>query len=677
MGDCMSMLFLQYIWIENWKNLKKKGFNFSERYKFSFDSEGILAYESNTKKYVKNVFGENVDITAVVGQNGTGKTSIFEFLMRIFDKKTIPTNCIIVFCKSDNSLIAYHTGILKEFSDGIYEMNKDSDGKYYLNEEVVPNTVYYTSAFNYEQYNQEFNNIYNYSLANQFNKYSYSAKVKKDDFRKLTDINENHFQIIHNQLDFIHNHGEFFEKFGVRKPMKFDVYLKNSSNNALLDMVDQYYAEKKEAMEQIKIKSSFSDEASKIYQSYVDECERMESEFNIKLICEQFISDNSSINIEKNVNKIAVELMNSFISELKDYNKWFFDIMSSDSECFSFFRYINNIYTKTKEDNTGFVLLKRIKIFFESFKPFALKTSISFLSPPHENEELWHFWNTEKYTNFINFLVEFIEESDGYVNWDLDAHISIDIDNSEANEINAIRFYDEYAKIGKVNNFLSFSYGLSSGEMALLNMYSGLYEAISNIAVNRKNDKKPEHILLLIDEADMLFHPEWQQKYIDSLVNFMKMVSEGLYIQVFIATHSPIMLSDIPKQNILYLTDEFSIMPPETFCANIFQLFRYSFFLDESAIGSFAEKKLKDIICRIDTIDFKNGDNLHTEIESLQKEIGLIGDSFLRRKIEDRYYSKLANVRELSNANIIKKLQKKMDELQQQITKLKKEDGNE
>lgn len=99
--------------------------------------------------------------------------------------------------------------------------------------------------------------------------------------------------------------------------------------------------------------------------------------------------------------------------------------------------------------------------------------------------------------------------------------------------------------------------------------------------------------------------------------------------------------------------------------------------MDESAIGTFAEKKLKSIIHKIDTIEQNADNNLDIETELIQKEIKLIGDPLIRRKIEERYYSKLANVRELSNEDKIKVLQKQMSELQKQIAELEKKDDSD
>ena len=107
----------------------------------------------------------------------------------------------------------------------------------------------------------------------------------------------------------------------------------------------------------------------------------------------------------------------------------------------------------------------------------------------------------------------------------------------------------------------------------------------------------------MIDEADMLLHPEWQRKFINTLVSFFKPFSENFTIQLLIATHSPIMLSDIPKQNVLFLNNLDDGIKEcdgcDTFASNIFQLFREGFFIGDTGIGVYAEKKLKEIVDHI------------------------------------------------------------------------------
>ena len=78
---------------------------------------------------------------------------------------------------------------------------------------------------------------------------------------------------------------------------------------------------------------------------------------------------------------------------------------------------------------------------------------------------------------------------------------------------------------------------LSSGQYAMLSMFARLYDASRNMV------KKPEVdlTLLLIDESELYFHPQWQKDWITVLVSGLKKLFDQHQrtIQVILTTHSP------------------------------------------------------------------------------------------------------------------------------------------
>ena len=59
---------LIYLYIEKYKNIEKQGFNFSPCFRCRFEG-GVLSVE---EREYKSIFPENINITAIVGKNGSG-----------------------------------------------------------------------------------------------------------------------------------------------------------------------------------------------------------------------------------------------------------------------------------------------------------------------------------------------------------------------------------------------------------------------------------------------------------------------------------------------------------------------------------------------------------------------------------------------------------------------------
>ena len=79
---------LVYLWVEDYKNIQKQGFNFSPRFRCEYDEKtnelNIVDKDETGEFYPKNFFGDNINITAIVGENGSGKSSILSVLIDLF-----------------------------------------------------------------------------------------------------------------------------------------------------------------------------------------------------------------------------------------------------------------------------------------------------------------------------------------------------------------------------------------------------------------------------------------------------------------------------------------------------------------------------------------------------------------------------------------------------------------
>ena len=183
-----------------------------------------------------------------------------------------------------------------------------------------------------------------------------------------------------------------------------------------------------------------------------------------------------------------------------------------------------------------------------------------------------------------------------------------------------MEFVRKYRYICNPDYFLDFQWGLSSGEYNLLSMFSTLYYIFDADYTNKKNGEYTiwncgpdgsipsqktacDSVVLMIDEADLSYHPEWQRQYISILTAFLPRIYPRECcrdIQVVLSTHSPLLLGDVPQENVIYLScggegDPVCVTKREgcgTFGQNVHLLFKDSFFLENGTIGQFAQSKV-------------------------------------------------------------------------------------
>lgn len=83
---------------------------------------------------------------------------------------------------------------------------------------------------------------------------------------------------------------------------------------------------------------------------------------------------------------------------------------------------------------------------------------------------------------------------------------------------------------------------------------------------------------VVFDEIELYFHPDLQRRFLFLIISALRNIHiehiEG--INLLMVTHSPFVLSDIPRSNVLILSKQKEIAG-ETFCANIHDMLGQSF----------------------------------------------------------------------------------------------------
>ncbi|PKV51892.1 hypothetical protein ATE84_3992 [Aquimarina sp. MAR_2010_214] len=239
---------------------------------------------------------------------------------------------------------------------------------------------------------------------------------------------------------------------------------------------------------------------------------------------------------------------------------------------------------------------------------------------------------------------------------------------------------------------------LSYGEKSLLNLFSSFYEFTIR---KHHHFRRKEHYIILLDEADLGFHPLWKKKFVSAIAKIIPIIFEKLNAnvdnsgnpeletrktQIIISTHDPLTLSDIPNYNIVYIdrlkngkSDVISILddnykPKQSFGANVHDLLAHSFFLKHGFMGEFAEEIITDLV---NYLTFKEDEKVSDENVKYfrewdelkaEKVITIIDEPLIKERVQSLFIKKfLYNEKEL--------LRLKIQELENQIARLDNEEN--
>jgi hypothetical protein len=165
---------------------------------------------------------------------------------------------------------------------------------------------------------------------------------------------------------------------------------------------------------------------------------------------------------------------------------------------------------------------------------------------------------------------------------------------------------------------------------------------LERIAYLLQQVDKIEPIILLFDEIELYLHPSWQRKILRIILDIIS-ISEYKF-QIIIASHSPFIISDIPKRNIIFLkngqTDK-GINHKQTFGANIHTLLSDSFFMEDGLMGEFAKSKITEIKKFYEKVEKENKTDKNIECYNKNKDRfwqiqKIIGEPFLQKIVKNQ-----------------------------------------
>lgn len=187
---------------------------------------------------------------------------------------------------------------------------------------------------------------------------------------------------------------------------------------------------------------------------------------------------------------------------------------------------------------------------------------------------------------------------------------------------------------------------LSSGEKQFAYMMSTyIYHLINLESIhtatqtnsNGSNRVAYSMINMIFDEMELCFHPEYQRTFVNNLISYIQRMelNKTFSFNIILTTHSPFILSDIPAYNILALKDgepDEQFKTKKTLAANIYDILNSGFFMDDF-IGEYSSIFINEIIKKLND---SNDDISAKEQEILFKQISLIGDDLVRIKLLEK-----------------------------------------
>lgn len=174
---------------------------------------------------------------------------------------------------------------------------------------------------------------------------------------------------------------------------------------------------------------------------------------------------------------------------------------------------------------------------------------------------------------------------------------------------------------------------LSSGERQYLYTFSTyIYHILNILSIQQSNRVRYRCLNLVMDEVEICFHPEYQRRFVYELINYIgrMQLNANASFNIQIATHSPFILSDMFESNVLYLKDGYNAVKEKDFknpfCANICDLLYQSFFLENGFYGEYSRIIINGILHSLNREETVSPQYA----KYIQTIVNLIGDDFLK-----------------------------------------------
>lgn len=606
---------LCFVWIDGYRGFNDFGVNLIDRYTFKLrinkleKVEARLSYDSN-KEYTGEFYGKNITISTIVGSNGTGKTSLLKFIMNLCNGSGTGDDEVDRFVavyekisKKGSFFETYYKGI-DELSFNGFETTKIDDKNNCIQNSLPTEMEYIYLTNVYGQSGIQWHKMHDLSMG------ALLRQVENDN----KDANIREYNRIKNELS--------------------NLLKKDGCNDEVTNLFDELYNLNNR---QFASKEYEIQEDQKIL-NLISKKTDIAKYFDIQI---PFVRAVLKYNYRWKENELLKEkedILESFLPKTNINDVESFQNALSRAIFFSF---LCSLIGSVVPESIITVNLRNKVIEIVTNEDFHSKTGIEkaiefFLLLKRYFSELNTTYDlVENYLAFLQYAEnnEIYSKGTHFATYQRDRSFTLGIEGSVESDVeDYAEWNNKYMRIVSMYDAIEYSIGLSSGERALLTIFARIFEIKERI--------ESQNVILLLDEAEVALHPNWQRKFIQGiLANIKNLLPGKSNYQIIIATHSPMILSDILSQNIVLLKKENSKVvvkekKDQTFASSIYGLYNDTFYLDSPA-GEFANRWLKKLLERIDNISDSEQE------EEIKGNIELIGDSFLRSQFEKRYIKTL------------------------------------
>ena len=532
---------LVYLWVEKYKNIKNRGFNFSPEFECKYDEDSNKLTIDKYENY-QPIFPSNINVTAIVGENGSGKSSLVKKLLLIVkqiksqeEKEDIKKSKYILIVKDNNKGLSLTTNL-------------------------------------------------NIANENIINKYNIPIKNNNQLYFKLINFD---VKLMSMQTDIYENPLSFFNKTGI----DFSPILIYDKNNIRYELITRLFSI---LVNQEKLISNFRNifypnmihldiYLYRIDVNYKDEFKSLTGTLDPFIFLKEILEISFKIKgfVVSNKKKISeiIELLKNYIEIV---------IIKNDVNLVD-----DNLFRKSQEN------IPQIQLGFKIIKT-----------------------NSE----FINIIKEFL----------------LLIQNVNINHLN-----------------ISIKGNLNNKQVDFDDLSDGEKEIVSITTIIESNLDYIENNLVIFDETFNTLHPNWQKKLLHYLIETFKNRKQNIHF--ILTTHSPFLLSDLPKENIIFLEKGEQVYPDiNTFGANIHTLLSHGFFMKDGLIGEFAKSQIDDVINYLNNKKSEIKDN-----DKAQNIINLIGEPIIKRQLQ-----KMLDSHRLSKVDKIDKIEQQINDLQNKLKEI-------